>query len=91
MDRELSDARLNGIVGKFSAWVKTLAQRVPMLHGEADVQELEVELRDGGRVILQKMMQALLQSAIDARQEESRLCPTCQGRRHRAITKSCGR
>jgi len=81
MDRELSDARLNGIVGKFSAWVKTLAQRVPMLHGEADVQELEVELRDGGRVILQKMMQALLQSAIDARQEESRLCPTCQGRR----------
>lgn len=82
MDCELSDTGLNQIVGEFSAWVKALAQRVPLLHNETDVQNLEVELRDGGRVILQKLMQTLLQSAVTARQEESRLCPTCQGRRH---------
>lgn len=81
MDRDLSDAGLNEIVGEFLGWVKTLARKIPMLHSDADVQELEVALRDGGRVILQKIMQTMLQSAIDARQEESRLCPVCQGRR----------
>jgi hypothetical protein len=82
MDRELSDRGLDNIVSEFSNWVKTLAQKVPTLDSEQDVQSLEIELREGGRVILQKMMQAFLQSAIDQRQEQSRLCPTCQARRH---------
>ena len=46
------------------------------------MQKLEIELRDGGRVILQKLMGTILQKAIDARQEEARVCPTCQARRH---------
>src|SRR5512141_579753 len=82
MDRELSDQGLNSIVTEFAAWVKTLADRVATLKNEQDVQRLESELRDGGRAILQKMMQTLLQRAIDGRQEECRLCPRCQTRRH---------
>ncbi len=82
MDRELSDRGLDDIVSEFSDWVKTLMQKVPTLNSEQDVQSLEIELREGGRVILQKTMQAFLQSAIDHRQEQSRLCPKCQSRRH---------
>jgi hypothetical protein len=82
MDRELLDQELKGIVSEFSGWVKMLAQKLPTLRSEQDVQGLEIELREGGRVILQKTMQAILQSAIDDRQEQSRLCPKCQSRRH---------
>src|SRR5579871_5710654 len=81
MDRELSDVELHGIVAEFSTWVKTLNQKIPALKSEKDVQRLEIELRDGGRVILQKLMGTILQKAIDARQEEARVCPTCQARR----------
>ena len=82
MDRELSDQGLNSIVSEFSDWVKMLAQKVPTLKSEQDVQNLEIDLRDGGRAILQKMMQTLLQNAVNHRQEQSRPCPTCQARRH---------
>jgi hypothetical protein len=72
---------LDGIVTEFSDWVKSLSARTQRMTGEQDVTQLESDLRDGGRTILLKLMQRLLQSGINQHEEETRLCPKCQGRR----------
>jgi hypothetical protein len=72
---------LDGIVTEFSNWVKQLGSKVQHMAAEPDVTQLETDLREGGRVILLKLMQRMLQSAISGQQESTRICPQCQGRR----------
>ncbi len=72
---------LGGIVTEFAAWVKTMAEQAQTLATESDLSRLESDLREGGRVILLKLMQRLAQSGVDAQTESARLCPKCQGRR----------
>ena len=47
---------LSEIVAEFAAWVKRIAINTPQMKEEGEVQKLEMELRDGGRAILLKLM-----------------------------------
>lgn len=70
-----------GIVDEFTDWVKAVAQKFADLSNELDVQRLEEEVRDGGRAILSRLMQQVMQNTLDQQQEASRICPDCDGRR----------
>jgi hypothetical protein len=72
---------LSKIVMSFADWVKGLAIRAQDMTSENDVMQMESDLRDGGRMILLKLMQHLLQSAVSGHEEGTRICPQCQGRR----------
>jgi len=81
MDARMQQGGLGGIVAQFADWINTLSQRFTELNSETDLQQLEQELRDGGRAILLETMQQLLQQSLDQQQEQARTCPDCGGRR----------
>lgn len=72
---------LEDIVAAFGDWVKGLAEAFIQPRDELDVQRLEAQLRDGGQALLGRLLQRLLQDAVDRGQEEARTCPHCGGRR----------
>ena len=86
MDGEMSVV-LKGIVAEFGGWVKILAGQIDTLANEADVQRLEIQLRDGGRQIMLKLMQQLMQEALDRKKQQARQCPNCrwEKRRHQGV------
>ena len=77
---------MDEIVAEFGRWVKGVADGFSDLHDETDVQRLEEEIRTGGQKILLRMMQGLVQQAVNANQEPSRICPDCkERRRHQGV------
>ena len=100
----MSDARmqsaadgLDTILDQFTQWVKRLNQQTRHMHNEHDLQQLEEQLRDEGQAMLGRLLQAMLQQAVDAQQEPARTCPACdqrrrhQGVRRRTLRSSLGR
>lgn len=81
MESQIQDG-LDQIVAEFAGWVKRISMKSSQMKSESDVQRLEMELRDGGRAILLKLMQRAAQNAVDRQQEAARICPKCQTRRH---------
>ena len=76
-----SEEGLDEIVAEFAVWVKSIALKAADMKVESDVQNLEMELREGGRAILLKLMQRAAQTAVNQQQESTRICPRCQTRR----------
>ena len=96
METELSDG-MQLIVSKFTQLVKSLMQQAEQIDSPDQVRPLEQTLRDQGRSILQLLLQQVLQSVVDRRQESLRACPHCssnrrhQGVRSRQLDSSLGR
>jgi hypothetical protein len=70
-----------GIVDHFIEFVKSLSREVQQLNTSISIRALEQRVRDEGRQILSLLLEQLLQSVIDRRQEELRTCPDCSWRR----------
>jgi len=87
---------LDVIVAEFAGWVKSVAEEFRQIHDETDVQKLEEQVRSGGRVIQSRLVQHVLQEAVDRQQEATRICPYCgkrrrhQGLRRRELRTSLG-
>ena len=52
MHARMQQDGLGGIVAQFADWIDTLSQRFTEINSETDLQQLEQELREGGRAIL---------------------------------------
>lgn len=76
-------AGIDQIVVEFGQWVKGVSNTFNTLRDESDVQRLEEEIRTGGQRILLRLMQQVVQQAVDARQESTRICPEAQCRQRR--------
>ena len=77
MDGQVADGvqdELSMIVTKFGDWVKELALQSSGIKCEQDVQALECRLRDGGREMVRQLLQSMLQTQLDRRREEGRVC-----------------
>lgn len=81
MNARMHQKGLADIVAQFADWINTLSQRFTQREDETHVQQLEQELRDGGRAILLETMQHLLQQSLDQQREQARTCPNCHERR----------
>lgn len=81
MKNQVQDG-LDEIVAEFTAWVKHLSQGVSGMNSEQEVMKLELDLKEGLQGFGLRLMQGLMQSAVDERQEKCRLCPRCGSRRH---------
>ena len=84
MDGQVADGvqdELSMIVTKFGDWVKELALQSSGIKCEQDVQALECRLRDGGREMVRQLLQSMLQTQLDRRREEGRVCVKCSARR----------
>lgn len=77
---------LDAIIGEFAQWVKTLSRQAQDLRDEHDLQQLEEQVRDEGRALLGRLLQSMVQEAVDAQQESARACSGCgQRRRHQGV------
>jgi hypothetical protein len=85
----LQNALLDGtgsIVTGFADWVKGLCEQAAAMRSPGDLESLEQVVRDGGRELLRGLLERLLQGQLDARREQGRTCPACQGkRRHQGV------
>ena len=96
METELCDG-MPTIVSKFTQLVKSLMEQAEQVQSPDQVRLLEQSVRDQGRSILQSLLQQVLQSVVDRRQESLRTCPQCasnrrhQGVRSRRLDSSLGR
>lgn len=81
MKHQVQDG-LDEIVADFTAWVKHLSEGVAGINSEQEVMNLELDLKEGLQGFGLRLMQGLLQSAVDERQEKCRICPKCGSRRH---------
>lgn len=87
MNAQLSDGT-DGIVAKFSDWVKSLCAEFATVDSPARAMELEQRIRSGGREILLMLLEERLQTGIDRGQMKLRECAACGGRRrHRGVRK----
>jgi len=95
MEDGLSDGT-QVIVTRFGQLVKSLAQQADQIASAQQVHDLEQRIRDEGRQMLATLLQHLLQSVVDRRQESVRICPDCgerrrhQGVRERRLSSSLG-
>jgi hypothetical protein len=93
MNAELCDGTQ---LRRFVEFVKSLSQEVERMTSPRQVRALEQRLREQGRQILCVLLEHLLQSRIDQRQEQLRVCPDCgwrrrhQGVRERRLGSSLG-
>jgi uncharacterized protein YhjY with autotransporter beta-barrel domain len=74
------------MVAGFGQWVKSLQERARNIEVAGQVQALEQAVREEGRQWLVQVLQQVLQSVVDRRQESLRTCGQCQERcRHQGV------
>lgn len=77
---------LREMVGEFGQWVKILAEESEGLVGREQAEPLERRIRSEGQGLLGRLLEGLLQSALDGQGEQGRRCPACGRRcRHKGV------
>jgi hypothetical protein len=89
------DQTVQEIMADLGAWVKSLAEQAQAVSDAGSAEVLETEVHQSGRRMLGRVLERLLQSALD-RQPEARECPRCgerrrhKGRRSRGVLSCVG-